>query len=141
MPMKNKIVWHSGDWKKSPRINEPYNGIEIIGIPLYDEDNKFTGAKLEIRDYTYEKSGVSACIKLMTTADEWVDIPGVVPSSPPIDPSLLSVKGQVKLRPSGCGILLRVNFSYGLKSLRHEELGFVMKFMTMRESDASGTTV
>lgn len=130
-------VWYSGDWKTVPRKNVPYNGTEITGIPAYDEDGKFVSADIMIADYTYDLEGVQSRIAALNVDEGWMDIPAAVkPESPPVIDSRFTVNGKLQLRYGSGGLLLGIDFAYGLDTQRHEELGFVFGFPTTIKVEA-----
>lgn len=131
--------WCSGDWKTIPRKDVPYNGIKITGPPAYDENGKFVSADIVVADYTFVQDGVQSEIAALSVEDGWLDIPPAVkPGSPPgIDPRF-TVSGKVQLRHGSGGLLLGVDFAYGLEHLRHEELGFVFGFPSTDEGKTEG---
>ena len=131
--------WCSGEWKTIPRKNVPYNGIEIIGVPFYDDNSRFVSADIMVADYTYVKEGVQSKITALTVADSWVDIPPVLkPVSPPVDDPDFTVKGKLKLLHGSSDILLEIEFAYGLAGQRHDEIGFVFGFATAIQMEATG---
>ncbi|KDM89645.1 hypothetical protein [Photobacterium galatheae] len=75
-------TWHSGDWRSHAGSNPPYNGIEITGLPQYDDNGAFVSAAITIVDYSNNKNGVSSMIPTLTVAQGRVDIP-----VPPADTS------------------------------------------------------
>lgn len=121
----NELKWRSGDWKKVPQKQEPYNGIEITGVPTYDDEHKFVSATITVKDFTKTAKGVASTMEDVTLADEWVNIPVPV-TSPPSDD--FTVDGAIKLRVGSNGILLRVKLTYGLKDMKHQEIGFIGGF-------------
>ena len=126
-------TWCSGDWKTTPRNNVPYNGIEIVGTPNYD-NGRFVSANIVVVDCTYEKEGVQSELIAMNVEDGWVTIPAAVkPGSPPVDDPRFTVVGKLQLRHGSGSMLLGVHFAYGLDGQRHEELGFVFGFPTTVE--------
>lgn len=130
-------IWHSGDWETPPRKEVPYNGTEITGMPTYDANGKFASAEIVVADYTYAKEGVQSRIPAMTIDESWVEIPAVdKPGSPPVADSRFTVKGTLRLRRGSGGMLLGVDFVYGLDGQRHEELGFVFGFPAASEVGA-----
>lgn len=123
--------WRSGDWKTVPRKNIPYNGVEITGVPAYDENGKFASADIVVADYTYDKEGVQSQIAVLNVEEGWLEIPAAVkPGSPPGIDHRFTVNGKLQLRCGSGGMLLGVDFAYGLDGQRHEELGFVFGFPT-----------
>lgn len=123
--------WRSGDWKTVPRKNVPYNGVEITGVPAYDADGKFVSADIVAADYTYDLAGVQSRIAGLSVEEGWLEIPAAVkPGSPPGIDHRFTVNGKLQLRCGSGGMLLGVDFAYGLDGQRHEELGFVFGFPT-----------
>lgn len=128
---EHKNVWRSGDWKDTPRRVPPYNGIEITGIPSYDQKGNFDSARIIIKDCTLDQQGVTSEIEYITLSDDWVWIPAPAPCSPPDpsgDPEKFTVRGEVKLRHGSNMILLRIRLKYGLEYHRRDELGFILEF-------------
>lgn len=124
-------TWCSGDWKTTPRKVVPYNGIEIISMPTYDENGRFVSADIVVVDCTYEKEGVQSKLIALNVEDGWVTIPAAIkPGSPPVDDPEFTVKGKLQLHHGSGSMLLGVDFAYGLDGQRHEELGFVFGFPT-----------
>lgn len=121
----NELTWHSGDWKKVSRKQEPYNGIEITGVPLYDDEQKFASATITVKDFTKTPNGIPSTMEDVTLADEWVNIPVPITSPPSED---FTVDGAVKLRLGSNEVLLRLNLAYGLKDYRRQEIGFIGGF-------------
>lgn len=123
--------WCSGEWKTTPRKNVPYNGVEIIGVPLYDENGRFVSADIVVADCTNVKEGVQSKLAALSVEDGWLDIPPIMmPGSPPVDDPRFTVKGKLQLRHGSGSMLLGVDFAYGLAGQRHEELGFIFGFPT-----------
>ncbi len=52
-------VWKSGDWVSPRRKQPPYNGVEIIAVPVYGSQGKLESMKVTISDFTKGKSGDS----------------------------------------------------------------------------------
>jgi len=124
-------VWCSGDWKTIPRKTVPYNGVEIVGTPVYDDNGKFVSADLKIVDCTYVPDGVASELHGLNVGDGWQEIPAaVVPTSPPSPDANFTVNGKLQLYHGSGSMLLGVDFSYGLTGQRHEELGFIFGFPT-----------
>lgn len=121
----NELKWRSGDWRKVPMKQEPYNGLEITGVPTYDDEHKFVSATITVKDFTKASKGLASTMEDVTLADEWVNIPVPV-TSPPSDD--FTVDGAIKLRVGSNVILLRVNLAYGLKNMQRQELGFIGGF-------------
>ncbi len=126
-------VWRSGDWRKRPNKEAPYNGIEISGTPMYDENGFLISIAVTFIDYTLDKQGVKSTIPELTISAGRVDITAPIvqtspPSSPPKDSSDFTIKGKVSLESTGAKVCLRIQLSYGLEHLRREEIGYVMCF-------------
>lgn len=133
---ENQYVWRSGDWKKVPQRQPPYNGIEITGFPVYDPEGHFASAGLLIKDFTFDPRGVTSEIEYMTLSDGWMWIPSPDPGSPPDpsrDPMKFTVLGDTRLEHGSSGTLLRIRLSYGLEYLRRDELGFIFEFKTFEK--------
>lgn len=124
--------WYSGDWQTPPRSWEPYNGIEISGVPTYDNENKFISAKITIFDFTKNKKGISSTIESVTLADNWAHIPEPVTSSPKDE---FTVNGRMKLRLASSVILVRVHLDYGLEEMKCYELGMIGGFHSTKPVD------
>ncbi|WP_035238423.1 hypothetical protein [Desulfobacter vibrioformis] len=121
----NELKWHSGDWRKVPMKQEPYNGLEITGVPTYDDEHKFVSATITVKDFTKAPKGLASTMEDVTLADEWVNIPVPV-TSPPSDD--FTVDGAIKLRVGSNEILLRVKLAYGPEKMQRQEIGFIGGF-------------
>lgn len=126
-------TWQSGDWSKRPNSEAPYNGIEISGLPEYDENGMLISVAVTLTDYTLNKEGVASIIPELTVFAGHVDIIAPIeqtsPPSSPLNPSSdFTIKGWVSLEPSGANVCLRIHLRYGLEHLRREEIGYVMCF-------------
>lgn len=126
-------VWQSGDWSKRPNKEIPYNGIEISGLPEYDENSALVSVTVTLTDYTLDEQGVASSILGLTVAAGSVSIFAPTEqtspvSSPPRPNPDFTIEGDVALEPSGSDVCLRIRLSYGLEHMRREEIGYVMCF-------------
>ncbi|NAW65308.1 hypothetical protein [Photobacterium halotolerans] len=71
----NSHTWQSGDWKDKANSQAPYNGIQITGIPQYNDNGAFVSAAITITDYTNDPAGISSNIQALTIAQGKINIP------------------------------------------------------------------
>ncbi|WP_027251374.1 hypothetical protein [Photobacterium halotolerans] len=73
--LSNSHTWQSGDWKDKANSQAPYNGIQITGIPQYNDNGAFVSAAITITDYTNDPAGISSNIQALTIAQGKINIP------------------------------------------------------------------
>lgn len=132
----NTHVWHSGDWRLKPYQKPPYNGIEISAKPIYSKNDEFISVEVVFTDFTLSETGLSSTIPELQIQEKWVPIPEVVltSSSPEeIDPDF-TIKGSVALSREPTGIYMQIQLRYGLEHSQREELGFILRFDSVKMS-------
>lgn len=135
-------VWHSGDFRKTPRSLPPYNGLKITADYTLGATGQFEFVKVTFTDHTNVKSGLSSTIDKLFTGDDWTPVPkpesskptkdsqpDTAKGTPPADPSKPSdftVKGHVKISSEPNGKFLRLRLKSGLPP-GFQQLGFIMR--------------
>jgi len=133
MPTEIKTEqWYSGDWKKVPSKQPPFNGIKITGLPTY-ENGVLVSVKVTFTDYTLNLSGCESTIPELTAANGQFNIPTPTentspPSSPPQPNPDFTIQGWVALEHNNLDLSLRIRLSFGLEHARRQELGYIMGF-------------
>ncbi|CAM1342087.1 hypothetical protein [Tenacibaculum amylolyticum] len=132
----NKI-WYSGNWRQKNNDTIPYNGIKIKATPHYNNSNELDSVTAIVIDFTKVPDGVSSTVQLSTTGT-WYDISipmddSTEPPQPNNDFTVIGIDsaddlGKLQLYLTTTGVYLRVQFQYGLKHARHQELGFILQF-------------
>ena len=133
-------VWYSGNYSSRQTAKQPpYNGIEIAGLPSYDEDSGlFLSASITFTDYTKDPNGSVVVMPALTFAEGRTTImaaageptspPQSPPSSPPQPDSNFTIEGWVALESNGLNYSLRIYLSFGLEHERAAERGYIMSF-------------
>ena len=134
-----KQVWHSGNWKTTPSKYSPYNGLEITGLPQFDDTGKFVSAAITFDDYTNSPDGVTSELPELQRDQDWVAVPQLSakkkesagPAKPESDDNkptgVFTVGGKVGIQTYASGIYLGVELSFGPEHQPQEELGNIFE--------------
>lgn len=135
--MANSVTpttWYSGNYKKDFNKAPPYNGIEIVGSTVYDEESgNFISVSLTLTDYTNVLAGSDLVVPALTNADgeHPIGAPTVTtspPSSPPQTNTDFTMDGWVSLESNGLDYSLRIYLSFGMEHAKSSERGYIMSF-------------
>lgn len=125
-------TWRSGDWKKKPAQQKPYNGIEISVTPTYDpETQTLVTVSILFKDYTNDAKGIESILPLVPAPSPMLPIPipptlTSPPSSPPAKNTSFTIDGTIALETNGSNFSPRIRLNYGLEHAKRDEIGYIM---------------
>lgn len=117
-PVPDKdVTWRSGNWRRIPGGQEPYNGLEITGIPTFTDTGTFTSVEVTFDDYTKTKDGTKSILSTLV----FVQGGGGTDIPKPAEPGAkakFTVTGTVDIKSYTSGLYLGVDLKFGLPHQR-----------------------
>jgi hypothetical protein len=108
------ICWQSGDWQEHQGTVPPYNGIEVLAVPVYGNTGSLESVGVTIVDYTLIKEGAKTLLDFTLSQ---ITHEKESPLTPKTDSSTLD--GFIKFRllqNAPDHALLFLSLTYGLVS-------------------------
>lgn len=105
------VTWRSGNWRRVSGNQEPYNGLEITGAPIFTDTGIFISVAVTFDDYTRAKNGTKSVLPALTIVQGSTDIPE--PAAPAAK-AKFTVTGRVDVKSYTSGLYLGVDLKFGL---------------------------